>query len=123
LFSSLFISFVLLAAVTDKTSCKNKELNFTKSSSAGSYELIFLKLQAALEKGVTYTYFQQSNAYDVLCCIQTDLGQEGSGLLVCEAMHGELFNCVDRFTAPRFTATSAPPAAIRIRLLPMNQNA
>jgi hypothetical protein len=32
----------------------------------------------------------------------------------------EILTCVDRFTVLRFTATGAPPAASRIRVLPMN---
>jgi hypothetical protein len=38
-------------------------------------------------------------------------------ILVCT-----LFNFVDWFTALRFTATDASPAARRIRILPMNQH-
>jgi hypothetical protein len=34
-----------------------------------------------------------------------------------------VFNELDSFTAPRFTATGAPPAAERTQILPMTQHA
>jgi hypothetical protein len=34
-----------------------------------------------------------------------------------------VFNELDAFTAPRFTATGPPPAAERTRILPMTQHA
>jgi hypothetical protein len=46
------------------------------------------------------------------------MGTEINGL-----NYREFFNFVDRFTALRFTATDAPLAARRIRILPMNQHA
>jgi hypothetical protein len=36
-------------------------------------------------------------------------------------MYREDFNSLDEFTALRFTVTGVPPAARRLRILPMNQ--
>jgi hypothetical protein len=35
----------------------------------------------------------------------------------------DIFRAIDEFTALRFTVTGAPPAARRIRILPMTQHA
>jgi hypothetical protein len=37
-----------------------------------------------------------------------------------ENKYWEIFNSLDEFTALRFTAAGVPPAARRIRILPMN---
>jgi hypothetical protein len=44
-------------------------------------------------------------------------------LLVNIRIYREILTFVDQFTSLRFTATGAPPAAGRIRILPMNQYA
>jgi hypothetical protein len=38
-------------------------------------------------------------------------------------MHKKVLNFIDRFKALLFTATGVPPAARRIRILPMNEHA
>jgi hypothetical protein len=45
-------------------------------------------------------------------------------LICCEiCKYRGFLTFVDRFTALRYTGTGAPPAARRIRILPMNQHA
>jgi hypothetical protein len=44
-------------------------------------------------------------------------------ITIMYVIYSEALTFVDRFTALRFTATDAPPAAKRIRISPLNQYA
>jgi hypothetical protein len=64
------------------------------------------------------------NIQDIECCtVQPEYKLSNIHMYIYIYIYREDFYSLDEFMALHFTATGAPPAARRMRILPMNQHA